>query len=66
MSRELQDYRRNLEILNARFPQHDMLTEAQAMEITGYKTRHTLRKYLGELFSGNRISKAAMARWMCG
>ena len=66
MARELQDYRANLEILNIRFPQHDMLTEEQAMEVTGYKTRSTLRKHLGVCFAGKRISKAAMARWMCG
>ena len=66
MGRELINYRENIEILNNRFPQHDMLTEEQAMEVTGYKSRNTLRKYLGIYFVGNRISKAAMARWMCG
>lgn len=66
MGREHPDYRANIEILNNRFPQHDMLTEEQAMEVTGYKTRSTLRKHLGLCFAGNRISKAAMARWMCG
>lgn len=66
MGRELRDYRINLEILNTRFPQHDMLTEQQAMEVTGYNTRTTLRKHLGVFFAGRRISKAALARWMCG
>ena len=66
MARELLHYRENIEILNNRFPEHDMLTEEQAMEVTGYKTRSTLRKYLGRYFTGRRISKAAMARWMCG
>ncbi len=66
MAREKQDYRENIQLLNERFPQHDMLTELQAMEVTGYKTRSTLRKHLGQSFTGKRISKAAMARWMCG
>lgn len=66
MARECADYRPNLEILNSRFPEHDMLTELQAMEVTGYKSRATLRKHLGAAFNGKRISKAALARWMCG
>lgn len=66
MAREKQDYRENIQLLNERFPQHDMLTELQAMEVTGYKSRTTLRKHLGQSFAGKRISKAAMARWMCG
>lgn len=66
MGRELQDYRSNLEILNNRFPLHDMLTVQEAMEVTGYKSRNTLRKYLGAVFVNNKVSKAALARWMCG
>lgn len=66
MGRELQDYRPNLEILNNRFPLHDMLTVQEAMEVTGYKSRNTLRKYLGNVFVNNKVSKAALARWMCG
>ena len=66
VSREKQDYRANLEILNTLYPEHAMLTEQQAMEVTGYKDRRTLRKHLGNCFANNRISKAALARWMCG
>lgn len=66
MGRELIDYRPNLEILNARYPDHDMLTELEAMEVTGYKSRNTLRKHLGNVFINHKISKAALARWMCG
>ena len=66
MAREKEDYRANLEILNALYPDHIMLTEQQAMEVTGYKTRTTLRKHLGDSFVNYRISKAALARWMCG
>lgn len=66
MAREKEDYRANLEILNTLYPDHVMLTEQQAMEVTGYKTRTTLRKHLGDSFVNYRISKAALARWLCG
>lgn len=66
MPREKQDYRPNMEILNTIFPNCAMLTERQAMDVTGYKDRRTLRKHLGNCFANNRISKAALARWMCG
>lgn len=67
MARELQDYRDNLAILNDRYPNHDMLTEEQAMEVTGYKSRTTLRKYLGKSFNqAKKICKPALAKWMCG
>lgn len=66
MAREKQDYRLNLEILNTMFPDQVMLTEQQAMKVTGYKDRRTLRKHIGNCFVGYRVSKAALARWMCG
>ena len=66
MRKEHRDYKRNLDILNARYPDHDMLTEQQAMDVTGFKTRTTMHKHLGESFVNHRISKAALARWMCG
>ena len=66
MRKEHRDYKRNLDLLNARYPDHEMLSEQQAMEVTGYKTRITIRKHLGKSFVNHRISKAALARWMCG
>ena len=66
MAREKEDYRANLEILNTLYPDHVMLTEQQAMQVTGLLDRRTLRKHLGNCFAGHRISKAALARWMCG
>lgn len=64
MAREKEDYRSNLEILNARFPDYDMLTIKDIMAVTGYKSRDTIRKHFPLV--NNLISKAAMARWMCG
>lgn len=66
MSREKTDYRANLEILNTRYPDHDMLTIDEIMQVTGYTSKTTIRKYLGAMMVGRRISKAALARYMCG
>ena len=66
MSREKTDYRANLEILNTRYPDHDMLTIDEIMQVTGYTSKTTIRKYLGTRMVGRRISKAALARYMCG
>ena len=66
MSREKDGYRENLEILNNRFPDHDLLTMAEVMVVTGYGSRNTVLKHLGTKFVGGRLSKAHLARWMCG
>ena len=66
MAREKEGYRDNLELLNVRFPDYDMLSVDDALQVTGYKKRDTIMKYLGGSFVNNRISKAALARYMCG
>lgn len=66
MAREHPDYRANLEILNTRFPDHDMLSVEETMQVTGWTDRRTVIKYMGNSFVHNRISKAALARYMCG
>lgn len=66
MGREKPDYRANLELLNERFPDHDMLSIRETMDATGFTSKTTIRKYLGKYMVGKRISKAAVARFMCG
>lgn len=66
MAREKEGYRENLEILNIRYPDHDMLTIYEVMQVTGIRTKDTVRKYLGQFYVNRRISKAALARYMCG
>ena len=66
MPRELDGYRENLELLNKRFPEHDMLTVEQVQQITGFNSVKTVKKHLGQHFAGNRISKVHVARFMCG
>ena len=65
MPREKPDWRDNIYLLNARFPDHDMLTIEECMEVFGWKSINTVKKHLGHLIVCNRISKAALARFMC-
>lgn len=64
MSRENQDYRVNLEQLNRMYPDREMLTATEVMHIMGYKSQSTVRKHVP--FVNRRVSKAALARIMCG
>lgn len=66
MAREKEDYRANIELLNLRFPDHDMLSLEEVMQVTGYKKRDTVLKHLGKNFVNKRLSKAALARYMSG
>lgn len=66
MAREKDGYRDNLELLNTRYPEHDMLSMEQVMQVTGYTDRRTIAKHLGEYIVNNRLSKVYLARYMCG
>ena len=66
MAREKECFRDNLELLNSRYPDHDMLSMDEAKQVLGWGDARTVRKYLGKLFVNGRISKAALARYMCG
>lgn len=66
MAREKEDYRLNLELLNMRFPDHDMLSIDEIKQVTGYKKRDTVLKHFGKSIVNNRLSKVALARYMCG
>ena len=64
MSREKEDYRANLEILNTRYPDHDMLTIQEIMQVTGYRSVNSVKRNFQLV--NRKISKAALARYMCG
>ena len=64
MAREKEDYRANIEQLNRLFPEREMLTIKETMQILGYTSPTTVKKYL--TFVHGKISKAALARYMCG
>lgn len=64
MPREHEDYRNNLEQLNRLFPDKEMLTAADAMMVWGVTSVNTIKKYVP--FTNRRVSKATLARCMCG
>lgn len=63
MSRELTDYRRNLERLNELFPEKEMLSMADAARVWGCH-RANIKKHVP--FTDRRVSKATLARIMSG
>lgn len=66
MAREKEGYRENLEILNTRFPDHDMLTMDEVMAVIGCSDRRTLMRRIPKNWADNRLSKVFLARYMCG
>lgn len=67
MAREKDGFRENLELLNNRFPDHDLLTIEEIKKVTGFSSRKTVLKYMGKHMIGNsRISKVFLAKFMCG
>lgn len=64
MAREKEDYRANLERLNELYPDHEMLTVLETMKVMGYRSINTVKKYVP--FMNSRVSKATLARIMCG
>ena len=64
MAREKEDFRVNIEQLNRLFPDREMLTMRETMQILGYSSINTVKKYIR--FVNGKVSKAALARYMCG
>ena len=46
MAREKEFYRENLELLNARFPDHDMLSLPEVKQVMGWNDTRTVKKYV--------------------
>lgn len=66
MAREKEGYRDNLELLNERFPNVDMLNMAQVMAVIGCADRRTLMRKIPKNWVNGRLSKVYLARYMCG
>ena len=68
MPREHPDLRANIAVLNERFPDYDMLTYADVMEVYSFHSINTVKKHFGKYFDPKtkKISKATLARLMCG
>lgn len=61
MSREREGYRENIALLNARFPEKDMLGVAEVAAFCGVSAR-TVRRRIKMNAATGRISKADLAR----
>lgn len=66
MAREKEGYRENMELLNSRFPDVDLLSQEQVMQVIGCIDRRTLRRRIPKNWVGKRLSKVYLARYMCG
>lgn len=66
MAREKEGYRDNIEQLNRLFPDYEMLTLPEVMQVLNCKSPKTVRKHLGKHFVDKKLSKTALARYMCG
>lgn len=69
MAREKEGYRENLELLNTRFPDHDMLTMDEVMAVIGCADRRSMRRRMvryEKRWCGNQISKVYLAMHMSG
>lgn len=66
MAREKEFYRDNLELLNTRFPNHDMLSFDEVKQVMGWTDTRTVKKYLGKHIVNKRVCKPALARYMSG
>lgn len=66
MAREKEFYRENLELLNNRYPDHEMLSFDEVKDVMGWSDTRTIKKYLGRYIVNERICKPALARYMCG
>ena len=64
MPREHEDYRNNIEHLNRLYPDKEMLDVHEVTKVFGYKSIQTTRKHVP--FVNHRVSKATLARIMCG
>lgn len=65
MPRERPDFRDTLEQLNTLYPGRELLTLAELMEVTGYKTRDSIRKHFPSICSG-KYNKTTVARILAG
>lgn len=66
MAREKEFFRDNLELLNSRYPDHDMLSFDEVKQVMGWSDTRTVKKYLGQHIVNERVCKPALARFMCG
>ena len=65
MAREKPDYRATLEQLNGLFPGRELLTVEEVQQITGFRTKDSVRKHFTSV-CGGRYNKVTVARILAG
>ena len=66
MGRELEGYRENIEQLNRLFPNYEMLSLKEVMQVLNYTDPRPVKKFLGNKFVNGKLSKTALAKYMSG
>lgn len=66
MGRELEGYRDNIAQLNRLFPDYEMLSLKEVMQVLNYSDPRSVKKFLGRKFVNGKLSKTALARYMSG
>lgn len=66
MSREHPDYRLNMELINDQYPEGATLTINEVMGVTRIRTVATVRKHFRKHIVCGKVSKAVVARFLCG
>lgn len=65
MGREKPDYRTTLEQLNANYPGRELLTIQEIMELTGYRSKDSVRRHFPAV-CGGKYNKTTVARILAG
>lgn len=62
MAREKESFRDNLERLDAKYPDKELLSLSEAARYLGIHRETTAKLLKGKMLPGNKISKVALAR----
>jgi hypothetical protein len=66
MAREKEGYRDNIAQLNRLFPNYEMLSLKEVMQVLNYRDPRPVKKFLGSKFVNGKLSKTDLAYYMCG
>lgn len=66
MAREKEDFRDNIEQLNRLFPDYEMLSIKDVMQVLNVSGVNTVRRRFGDKMVHGKLSKVALAKYMCG
>ena len=66
MASEKEGYRDTIAQLNRLFPDYEMLSLAEVMQVLNYRDPRPVKKFLGAHFVNGKLNKIYLARYMCG